>query len=155
MRTCRNIWAEGGEGGVELAEAVVAPASSRSNFKFLYPDERLDQGKDRDDRDARSTARAAWTTRPKPSAKIEAFTRLGFGELPICMAKTHLSLSHDPDAEGRADRLHAADPRRASVASAPASSTRLCGDMRTMPGLSKRPAFENVDIVDGRVVGLF
>ena len=81
---------------------------------------------------------------------------LGFGQLPVCMAKTHLSLSHDP--------LDAEPPRRASVCRCagvvPSAGAGfvvvLCGDMQRMPGLGKTPAFQKVDIdEDGRTVGLF
>jgi formyltetrahydrofolate synthetase len=91
---------------------------------------------------------------PEADAKIESFTRLGFSRLPICMAKTHLSLSHDPALLGAPTgfRLPIRDIRLSAGAG---FLYPLCGDMRTMPGLSKRPAFEKVDLVDGKVVGLF
>ena len=91
---------------------------------------------------------------PEAERKIEQFTKLGFDRLPICMAKTHLSMSHDPTKLGAPSgyRLPVRDIR-ASVGAG--FLYPLCGDMRTMPGLSAHPAFERVDLIDGRVVGLF
>ncbi|HDH25639.1 MAG TPA: formate--tetrahydrofolate ligase, partial [Actinobacteria bacterium] len=88
--------------------------------------------------------------------KVKLYTKLGYDNLPICMAKTHLSLSHDPTAKGvpKHFRLPVRDIR-ASVGAG--FLYPLCGTMRTMPGLPSRPAFENVDIdtETGKVQGLF
>ena len=94
---------------------------------------------------------------PEAEAKIALYTRLGFDKLPICMAKTHLSLSHDPALKGRPEGLPAPGPRRQGQRRAPAFSIPLCGDMRTMPGLPTRPAFYDVDLdpETGKVTGLF
>ncbi|MEI7469055.1 MAG: formate--tetrahydrofolate ligase, partial [Chloroflexota bacterium] len=91
---------------------------------------------------------------PEAEARIAQFTKLGFDKLPMCMAKTHLSLSHDAKLRGAPTgwRLPVRDVR-ASVGAG--FLYPLCGDMRTMPGLSKHPAYERVDLIDGKVVGLF
>ena len=148
-----NIWAEGGAGGIALAEAVVAACEQPKQFRFLYPDEfSIKQKIEMIASEIYGAAGVDYTL--EADTKIEAFTRLGFGSLPICMAKTHLSLSHDPTLLGAPTgfRLPIRDIRLSAGAG---FLYPLCGDMRTMPGLSKRPAFEKVDIVDGKVVGLF
>jgi len=93
---------------------------------------------------------------PEAEKKVEEYTRLGFGGLPICMAKTHLSLSHDPELKGvpKGYRIPIRDIR-ASVGAG--FLYPLLGTMSTMPGLPTRPAFFDVDIdlETGRVVGLF
>jgi formyltetrahydrofolate synthetase len=92
---------------------------------------------------------------PEAEEKIQLYTKLGYDKLPICMAKTHLSLSHNPEWKGapKGYRLPVRDVR-ASVGAG--FLYPLCGEMRTMPGLPSKPAFMNVDIDEqGRVVGLF
>jgi formyltetrahydrofolate synthetase len=148
-----NVWSKGGAGGAELAEAVVAACEQPKEFRFLYPDDASIKQK------IETIATKIYGAEgvdylPEAEAKIETYTRLGFDKLPICMAKTHLSLSHDPTLLGAPTgfRLPIRDVR-ASVGAG--FLYPLCGDMRTMPGLSKHPAFEKVDWVDGKVVGLF
>ena len=93
---------------------------------------------------------------PEAEAKIDLYTKLGFADLPICMAKTHLSLSHDANLKGKPTgwRLPVRDIR-ASVGAG--FLYPLCGTMRTMPGLPTRPVFYDVDLdlKTGKVVGLF
>jgi formate--tetrahydrofolate ligase len=92
---------------------------------------------------------------PAAEAKIKLYTQSGYSHLPICMAKTHLSLSHDPTLKGRPTgwRLPVRDIR-ASVGAG--FLYPLCGDMRTMPGLPKVPAGDSIDLDEnGQVVGLF
>ena len=93
---------------------------------------------------------------PEAEAKLKLYTDLGYDNLPICMAKTHLSLSHEPQWKGVPTnfRLPVRDIR-ASVGAG--FLYPMCGTMRTMPGLPSRPAFENVDIdpTTGRIKGLF
>jgi formyltetrahydrofolate synthetase len=148
-----EVWAKGGEGGIELAEAVVQAAEKPGEFKFLYP--------------------LNWSIKKKietiatkiygadgveyddlASRKIRQFTRLGFDKLPICMAKTHLSLSHDPTLKGRPKFTLPIRDIRASVGAG--FLYPLCGEMKTMPGLPSEPAFTRVDIdEEGRTLGLF
>jgi len=150
-----NVWAEGGKGGAELAEAVVKACEKPSNFRFLYP---LDIPiKEKIEIIAREIYRADGVDfLPAAEKKIELYTKLGYEKMPICMAKTHLSFSHDPTLKGapRGYRLPIRDIR-ASVGAG--FLYPLCGEMRTMPGLPARPAFVDVDLdlETGRVKGLF
>ncbi|MEK7821765.1 MAG: formate--tetrahydrofolate ligase, partial [Planctomycetota bacterium] len=150
-----NHWARGGVGAEELAEAVVAAANKPSRFMFLYPleasiEEKIEiiatkmYGADGID------------VMPAAREKIERYTRWGVDKLPICMAKTHLSLSHDPALRGRPRGFRV--PVRDLRASVGAGFLYpLLGTMRTMPGLPSKPAGEAVDIdlATGKVVGLF
>lgn len=150
-----EVWAKGGEGGAELAEAVIAACEKPSQFRFLYPDDM--SIKEKIETIAREIYRADGVTyTAEANAKIELFTKLGLSHLPICMAKTHLSFTHDPALKGapRGWTLPVVDVR-ASVGAG--FLYPLCGTMRTMPGLPSRPAFTDVDIdlETGRVVGLF
>ena len=154
-RVClSNVWAEGGKGGVELAEAVVEACDAPSEFRFLYD---LDASiKEKIETIATKMYGAAEVVYEKAAeAAIARFEALGYGRLPICMAKTHLSLSHDPSLKGAPSGY--TFPVRDVRASVGAGFLYpLCGQMRTMPGLPTTPAGEQVDIdADGRIVGLF
>jgi methylenetetrahydrofolate dehydrogenase (NADP+)/methenyltetrahydrofolate cyclohydrolase/formyltetrahydrofolate synthetase len=149
-----EVWAKGGAGGAELAEAVVGACEKPANFRLLYPDEAPIKEKIETvatriyGADGVDYAAAA-------EAKIDLFTKLGYANLPLCMAKTHLSLTHDPALKGvpKGWRLPIRDIR-ASVGAG--FLFPLCGEMRTMPGLPSVPAAMKVDIdEEGRVVGLF
>jgi formyltetrahydrofolate synthetase len=148
-------WMHGGQGAVELAEAVIGAAQKTSRFEFLYP---LDWPiKKKIETIAIKIYGADGVDyTPEAEAKIELYTRLGFDKLPINMAKTHLSLTHDPAIKGRPTgwRLPIRDIR-ASVGAG--FLYPLCGAMRTMPGLPTRPVFYDVDLdlSSGKVVGLF
>jgi formate--tetrahydrofolate ligase len=149
-----NVWAEGGKGGAELAEAVVEACEKPKNFKFLY--DVAWPIKQKIETIATRMYGAAKVVYEKPAeVAIERFTRLGYDKLPICMAKTHLSLSHEPSLKGRPTGF--TFPVRDVRASVGAGFLYpLCGTMRTMPGLPSSPAGERVDLgPDGRVVGLF
>ncbi len=149
-----DVWAKGGEGGRELAEAVVRAADKPSDFKFLYPDEA--SIKEKIETIATEIYGADGVDYlPAAEAKIELYTKMGLSNLPICMAKTHLSLSHDPTLKGRPKgfRLPIRDIR-ASVGAG--FLYPLCGNMMTMPGLPAKPAGQNIDIDENGVVkGLF
>jgi len=150
-----EVWARGGAGGAELAEAVVEACEKPPSFQFLYPLDMPIKGKieviatkvygaDGVDYDQQA------------EGKIRLYTRLGYDKLPLCMAKTHLSLSHDPSLKGvpKGWRLPIRDIR-ASVGAG--FLYPLCGEMRTMPGLPSTPAFLEVDLnlETGEVIGLF
>jgi formate--tetrahydrofolate ligase len=147
-------WAQGGVGAVELAEMVADAAEHPSQFHPLYA---LDDSiKDKIDIIAREIYRAGEVEyTPQAEKQIAALERDGFGDLPICMAKTHLSFSADPALKGTPTGFTL--PITEVKASAGAGFVYpLCGDMRTMPGLGKQPAALNVDIDEGgRIVGLF
>ncbi len=148
-------WELGGEGAVDLAKAVVKACEQPSDFKFLYPLETSLKSK------IETIAKEVYGAdgvdfEPLAEERIEEYTRLGFGNLPICMAKTHLSLSHDPNLKGvpKGFRVPIRDVR-ASVGAG--FIYPLLGEMSTMPGLPTRPAFYDVDIdlETGKVMGLF
>ncbi len=146
--------AQGGVGATELAEMVVSAAESPSEFKFLYDVDLPIKAKI----EAIATkvyGAAAVSYDAQAERQIRDYEANGFGNLPICMAKTHLSLSHDPTLKGAP--IGFTLPIREVRASVGAGFIYpLCGDMRTMPGLADHPAAENVDIdEDGNVVGLF
>ncbi|MEE9184783.1 MAG: formate--tetrahydrofolate ligase [Acidimicrobiia bacterium] len=147
-------WAEGGAGAEELAEVVAAACEEESDFKFLYS---LEQGiKEKIEIIALQMYGAeAVEYSPKAERQIADYEKAGYGYLPICMAKTHLSMSHDPNLKGAPSGFTV--PVREIRASVGAGYIYpLLGDMRTMPGLGATPAFVNVDInQDGSVVGLF
>ncbi len=149
-----KVWLKGGEGGAELAEAVVKAAEKPSKFEFLYP---LDWPiKKKIEAIATKIYGADGVDYlPLAEKKIELYTRQGFDKLPICMAKTHLSLSHDPNLKNRPKGFRV--PIRDVRASVGAGFLYpLLGEMRTMPGLPKVPAGTKVDIdEDGNIVGLF
>ena len=150
-----NHWELGGEGAVELAKAVMRAAEQPVDFRFLYD---LDMPiKEKIETICREVYGADGVDySPLAEERIAEYTRLGDDNLPICMAKTHLSISHDPALKGapRGFRVPIRDIR-ASVGAG--FLYPLVGKMRTMPGLPTRPAFMNVDIdlESGKVVGLF
>jgi len=148
-------WADGGAGAVGLAKAVMAACEKPSDFKFLYPLE-WDIKRKIETIATEIYGADGVEYSPEAEAKIELYTRLGFDKLPICMAKTHLSLSHDPALKGvpKGFRLPVRDIR-ASVGAG--FLYPLCGDMRTMPGLPTRPVYYDVDLdlETGKVKGLF
>jgi formyltetrahydrofolate synthetase len=148
-------WANGGDGAVKLAEAVIAACEKPGDFRFLYPLEwSIKQKIEKIATEIYGAGSVSYT--PEAEAKIELYTRLGFDKLPVNMAKTHLSLSHDPAVKGRP--LGYVFPIRDIRASVGAGFLYpLCGEMRTMPGLPTRPVFYDVDLdlETGRVVGLF
>jgi formyltetrahydrofolate synthetase len=151
---CRH-WMEGGKGAIKLAEAVIKAAEKPTNFKFLYP---LEMSiKEKIETICTQIYGADGVDySPEAERKIELYNRLGFDKLPLCMAKTHLSLSHDPSLKGvpKGYKIPIRDVR-ASVGAG--FLYPLLGEMRTMPGLPTRPVFYDVDLdlETGRVLGLF
>jgi methylenetetrahydrofolate dehydrogenase (NADP+)/methenyltetrahydrofolate cyclohydrolase/formyltetrahydrofolate synthetase/formate--tetrahydrofolate ligase len=147
-------WANGGKGATQLAEAVVAACEEPSNFDFLYP---LDWSIEKKIETIASKVYGASKVEFSPQAKnqIATYEQSGFGNLPICMAKTHLSLSHDPSLKGAPTGFTL--PIREVRASVGAGFIYpLCGEMRTMPGLPSVPAFMSIDLDErGEVKGLF
>ncbi len=149
-----DVFAKGGAGAISLAEAVAHACSKPANFKFLYHDELPIKEKiDRIVEQIYGGEGADYL--PAAEQKIRLYTELGYDKLPICMAKTHLSLSHDEKLKGRPRGFRV--PIRDIRASVGAGFLYpLCGEMRTMPGLPKEPAGARMDIdEEGRVVGLF
>ncbi len=148
-------WAEGGSGAQELARAVVEAAEEPSEFRFLYDLELPLKAKMEKIATTIYGADGIEYT-ALASRQIRQYERSGFGNLPICMAKTHLSLSHDPKLKGAPSGFTV--PVREVRASVGAGFVYpLLGEMRTMPGLGSRPAAQSVDIdlETGQVIGLF
>ncbi len=147
-------WADGGAGSEALAAAVWEACGEESEFQLLYPDEMslLDKietiavkvyGADGVD------------VAPAAAKALAEYEHLGYGELPVCMAKTHLSISHDPTLLGRPSGFRV-PIREVKLAAGAGFIYPLAGDMRTMPGLPSQPAGNNVDIDEnGKPVGLF
>ena len=149
-----NVWAMGGEGGADLARAVVAACEKPNNFHFLYEDDM--SIKEKIETIVREIYRADGVDyTDEAEAKIKLFTNMGLAHLPLCMAKTHLSFTHDPAIKGtpRGWRMPITDVR-ASVGAG--FIFPLCGTMKTMPGLPTRPVFTDIDIdvKTGKVLGL-
>ncbi len=149
-----EVWAKGGAGGAELAEAVISAASKPSQFKFLYSLE--SSIKEKIETIAREIYNADGVEYlPQAEKQIKQYEKLGYGKFPICMAKTQYSLSHDPNKKGLASGYTL--PIREIRASVGAGFLYpICGDMMTMPGLSSAPSFMKIDIdmKTGKVRGL-
>ena len=149
-----NHFSEGGAGAVELAEAVAEASEEPSSFRFLYPEEAPLREKI-ETIATRVYGASGVEYDLTASRQLESFEKQGFGELPICMAKTHLSISSDPSLKG-APTGWTLPVRQARISAGAGFVYPICGDMRTMPGLSVTPAAHNIDIDEhGQVVGLF
>ncbi|HEY3823590.1 MAG TPA: formate--tetrahydrofolate ligase, partial [Bryobacteraceae bacterium] len=149
-----NHWAEGGAGAVDLGKAVIAACEKPSHFRFLYP---LEMSiKDKIETIVKEMYGGSGVEySPQAEKQIALYTRQGFDNLPICMAKTHLSLSHDPNLKGAPSGFTV--PVRDVRASVGAGFVYpLLGTMTTMPGLSTRPGYYEIDLdtETGRIVGL-
>jgi formyltetrahydrofolate synthetase len=147
-------WADGGDGAVELAKAVEKAANMESAFKLLYPSE-LPLTEKIETIAAEVYGADGVEYSDSARTQLEALEKQGFGTLPICMAKTQYSLSHDPKLKGapKAWKLPIKDVRLAAGAG---FVYPLCGDISTMPGLPSKPAFMGIDVDDdGNVSGLF
>jgi len=147
-------FADGGKGATDLAEAVAEAAGEPSDFRYLYPD---DAGlRDKIEAVASKVYGAASVTyAPAAARQLDLYEAQGFGGLPVCIAKTHLSLSSDPKLTG-APTGWTLPVREARVSAGAGFIYLISGDMRTMPGLSSHPAAEAIDIDDnGAIVGLY
>lgn len=147
-------WAEGGRGARDLGQAVIAACDKPSKFNFLYA---LDDSiESKILRIAQTYGSIGVDYTPEARAKLQKYTELGYSTLPVCMAKTHLSFSDNPDLKGAPSgfRITIRD-MRASLGAG--FIYPLVGTMRTMPGLPARPAFMDVDLdpLTGRIDGLF
>jgi len=149
-----SAWADGGRGTAELAEAVVEACEKPSDFKLLYEDSAsIKQKIETIATKVYSAAKVEYSS--EANRKIRIFSERGWGTMPVCMAKTHLSISHDPSLKGApSGYVFPVRDVRASVGAG--FVYPLCGDMRTIPGLPSVPAGEAVDIdAEGNIVGLF
>jgi len=149
-----EVWAKGGEGGAALAEEVVRVCEQKSNFNFSYELslpilEKLERIV------KRIYHGEGVQLLPAAKKQLEQLTKLGFSELPICMAKTQYSFSDNPLLLG-APRGFEVTVRNLKVSAGAGFIVALAGDIMTMPGLPKVPAAENIDIdSEGRISGLF
>ena len=149
-----DVWAKGGEGGEELAREVVRLCEEENTFRFCYDEKapvkekierivtRIYGGKD-----------VAYT--PEAEEEIARLSALGFGDLPVCMAKTQYSFSDDAKKLGAPEGF-TVTVRTVKVSAGAGFLVALTGNILTMPGLPKVPAAENIDVTeDGKIVGLF
>ncbi|MDN5920763.1 MAG: formate--tetrahydrofolate ligase [Pseudonocardia sp.] len=145
---------DGGAGATDLAEAVAEAAEEPSEFRFLYPDSApLKEKIETVAREVYGADGVDYT--PVANRQLESYEANGFGSLPVCIAKTHLSLSSDPTLKGAPTGWRL--PVREVRASVGAGFVYpICGDMRTMPGLGATPAAHSIDLDEnGEVTGLF
>jgi len=148
-----RMHAEGGKGGLELAEAVVAACEQPADFRLSYPDE-LSIVEKMERVATMFYGADGVDLRPAAERAIRSLDELGFSHLPVCMAKTHLSLTHDPLLKG-APTGWRLPVREVHVSAGAGFVYALCGEMMTMPGLPAAPAGEHIDIdAEGHVVGL-
>jgi formate--tetrahydrofolate ligase len=150
-----KVYSQGGEGGIDLAKALIETIEKNpSTFHHLYP---LDISiKDKIETIATKVYGADGVDyTPVAERQVRRYTRLGFDKLPICMAKTHLSLTADPNVKGR-PRGFRVEVREVRASMGAGFLYPLLGEMRTMPGLPSDPAGAHMDLDEkGRVVGLF
>ena len=150
-----EVWAQGGEGGVALAEEVVrlCDRPEKPPFRFLY--ELGAPIKEKIETIATQIYGADGVDiMYEASALIERVARLGYDALPVCMAKTQSSLSDDKDKLGR-PRGWRLTVREIRLSAGAGMIVAVCGKVMTMPGLPKHPAAERIDLIDGKIVGLF
>jgi formyltetrahydrofolate synthetase len=147
-------WAEGGEGAADLARAVEKAAAQPSRFEYLYPPEMDLAAKiETIAREIYGAGGVDFAEGVRPD--LEKLENQGFGQFPVCMAKTQYSLSHDPALKG-APKGWRLPVREVRLAAGAGFVYPLCGDITTMPGLPSRPAFMDIDIdAGGRIKGLF
>ena len=148
-----NHFLEGGAGAVELAEAVAEAAEEPTEFRFLYPEEATLREKiETIAKKVYGADGVAYDMRA--SQQLDSYEKNGFGNLPVCIAKTHLSISSDPTLIG-APTGWVLPVREVRASVGAGFIYPICGDMRTMPGLSRHPAAERIDVDEnGEVVGL-
>jgi formate--tetrahydrofolate ligase len=148
-------WAMGGEGATDVARAVVKTVEAgKSRLKLLYPDDMPLLAK------VRTIAQEIYRAKDVEASKavrdqLETFEKLGYGKLPICVAKTQYSFSTNADVKG-APRDHVVNVREVRLSAGAEFIVAICGEIMTMPGLPRVPAADAIDVgPDGRIVGLF
>jgi formate--tetrahydrofolate ligase len=145
---------DGGAGAAELAQAVVDASYDETDFRFTY-DLDLPLADKLEAVATKVYGASGIEIAPPAAAQLKSFTRAGFGDLPVLIAKTHLSISHDPRLKG-APTGWTLPIREVRLAAGAGYVYAIAGDMRTMPGLGESPAAQRIDIdEDGRIVGLF
>jgi formate--tetrahydrofolate ligase len=147
-------WAMGGEGAADVAKAVVKLCDEgKANLKLLYADETPLFDKVRTI--AKELYRADDATADKSvKDQLKAWEDMGFGNLPVCIAKTQYSFSTNPDAKG-APTGFSIPVREVRLSAGAGFVVAICGEIMTMPGLPKTPSADAIDVKDGKIVGLF
>ncbi len=146
-------WGDGGKGAAELAKIVVALCDKPSRPSFVYED--ADPLWDKINKIAKKVYRAAEVTADaKVRNQIKQLQESGYGHYPVCVAKTQSSFSTDAKVRGAPDG-HVLNVREVRLAAGAEFVVMVCGDIMTMPGLPKVPSAAKIDLVDGKVVGLF
>ena len=149
-----RVWAEGGKGGEELAKKVIKTIENKkSELKFTYE---LDAPlKDKIEAIAKKIYGAGSVSYSSEASRmLKKLEKMGYGNLPVCMAKNQYSLSDDPNALGRPEGFNV-NIREVYVSAGTGFVVAITGTVMTMPGLPKVPAAENIDVVDDKIVGLF
>jgi len=146
-------WGDGGKGAAELAKIVVGLCDQPSKPTFVYEDG--DSLWDKINKIAKKVYRAAEVTADaKVRGQIKQLQDSGYGHYPVCVAKTQSSVTTDARVRGAPDG-HVVNIREVRLAAGAEFVVMICGDIMTMPGLPKVPSAEKIDLVDGKVVGLF
>jgi len=146
-------WGDGGKGAAELARSVVSLCEQVSKPTFVYED--ADTLWEKISKIAKKVYRASDVTADsKVRAQIKRLQDDGYGHYPVCVAKTQSSFSTDAQLRG-APSGHVVNVREVRLAAGAEFVVMICGDIMTMPGLPKVPSADRIDLVDGKVVGLF
>ena len=149
-----RVWAQGGEGGIDLAEKLVLATEQGSQFKFLYElNQPLKNKIETICREIYGASSVKYSA--EADRMLQKYEESGFGDLPVCIAKTQYSLSDNAQLLGRPAGFEV-NIRQVKLSAGAGFVVALAGDIMTMPGLGKVPAAENIDIKpDGEIVGLF
>ena len=149
-----NVWAEGGKGGKKLAEEVVRLCKEAGDFSFAYEED--DRIKSKVEAVAKRVYRADGVSFTDVAAReIEQLEKMGYGNLPICIAKTQYSFSDNPELKG-APRDFEITVKKVKLSAGARFVVVYTGDIMTMPGLPKKPAAEGIDVdKKGKIIGLF
>ena len=146
-------WGEGGKGAAELAKIVVGLCDKPSSPTFVYED--ADPLWDKINKIAKKVYRAGSVTADaKVKAQIQKLQDDGYGHYPVCVAKTQSSFTTNAATRGAPDG-HVVNVREVRLAAGAEFVVMICGDIMTMPGLPKVPSANKIDLIDGKVVGLF
>lgn len=149
-----EVWEKGGEGGIELAKALLNTLETKeSHYAPLYKDElSLEEKIETVAKEIYGADGVNFSSAAKK--QLQKLTELGFGNFPVCIAKTQYSLSDDPTLLGRPNNFNI-EVRECYVSAGAGFVVVITGQIMTMPGLPKAPAALNIDVVDGKITGLF
>lgn len=148
-----EVFAKGGEGGVELAKKVVKLCEKPKKFKLLYEDKlTLKEKMEKIATEIYGASGVTYSTKAKK--QLDSFVSMGYNNLPVCVAKTQYSLSTDPKALG-CPKDFVVPVNEVRLAAGAGFVIMLTGSIMTMPGLSKKPSALSIDVVDGKIMGLF